>query len=440
MSSKSVHPSTMTGIKRLAKQIKAAQGLSHSESLDCASVAAGYQNFRHAQTALSRLSPPAEATPIYRLFLTAYWRNRKAGTTGRETLTIALSAPWSDLLSRSEIKLARGMEDFVPEGPDHLSKRHIADSQSNAREAVCHAARTLQFVAATRLRPSRGYSRAYPKGDVDNRMPGQDHVCVWFDQGKRYLIADEPYERVVNLRRQERATWCQANGYTELKLSWPGMHNPFGGTRLYLISNTAKGVPLEPLSKILDQLPMPYSASDWKGESASRFPYFVSPGAIDEDSKVKISKKAAKVRSPDGKFATVQYIQTFVGPRRRPNGKMPIETHKEVGRLLKEVLVVCYHRKGAYNRVNSVRSDLDEWAMREYDRAALPDDEFFHLYYHEQGSSSRKITADQAQHCSASLRKVGETLIKHYPDSAPLRRIIKFLSGSAKAINAWALL
>jgi hypothetical protein len=438
MSSKSIHPSTMTGIKRLAKKIKATQGLSHSASLDNASVAAGYQNFRHAQKAPPGLTPPAAVTPAYRLFLTAYWRNREAGTTGRETLTITLAAPWADLLTRAEIKSARGIENFIPEGPDHLSKRSIVDSQSNAREAVCHAARTLQFVAATRLRPSSGYNRAYPKGNVDNHVPGQDHACVWFDQGKRYLIADEPYEAAANHRRQERATWCRVNGYTELQSSWPGMHNPFGGTRLYLISNTTKGVPLEPLTKALGQLPMPYSASDWKGESAPRFPYFVSPGAIEEDSKARVSQKAAKARLPDGKPATLKYTQTLVGPRRRPNGRMPIETHKEVGRLLKGVLVVIYYRKGAYNRVNAVRSDLDEWTMREYDRSALPDNEFFDLYYHEQGNSPRKVTAGQAQDCIANLRQVEEMLTKHYPDSAPLRRLIKLLRGGTKAIEAWA--
>jgi len=32
----------------------------------------------------------------------------------------------------------------------------------------------------------------------------------------------------------------------------------------------------------------------------------------------------------------------------------------EVGRLLKSVLVTTYHRKGVYNRVNAIRSELDE--------------------------------------------------------------------------------
>jgi len=45
---------------------------------------------------------------------------------------------------------------------------------------------------------------------------------------------------------------------------------------------------------------------------------------------------------------TLGYIRTLVGPQRRPNGKMPISVHKEVGRLLKEIYAATYYRKGVY--------------------------------------------------------------------------------------------
>ncbi len=433
MTNKSVSPSTMTGIKRLANQIKSAHGLSHGEALKQASIAAGYANFRHAQNSLPD-NPPAR--PNHQIYLTAYWRDTTAETSGRETLIISLRSPWTDLLSRSELGSARGLENFRPEGPDHLCRRNVARSQDTARESVCHAARTLQFVEATRLRPSSGYSRAYPKRNGNNNVPGQDHVCVWFDDEKRYLIADEPYENSVELKRELRSTWCKTHGYSERKPNWPGMHYPFGGTRLYLLSDNVKGVPLEPVLKALERLPAPHSSSDWIGESASRLPYFVSPGSVEKNNIPPPPRSKPKTGTAKKKPETLEYIQTFAGARRRPNGIMPIPVHREVGRLLKEVLVATHNRKSVYNRVDSVRSDLDEWTMREYDRSALPDEEFFDLYYHESGDSPRKITAELAEHCIANLQNAKQLMLKHYPDSAPLRRLLKFLDKGDEGLRA----
>lgn len=289
MTSKSIRPSTMAGLKRLAKQIKIAERSSHHAALDQAARAAGFENFRHAQRTLPDQDKP-RIVATYTLYLTAYWHDRQAGTSGRETLAISLGAPWSELLTREQFYSARGLGGFQTEGPDHLSRRHVARSQESAREAVCHAARTLQFVDATRLRPSRGSTRAYPSNKASNPMPGQDHAGVWYDSEKRYLIADEPYEKSVEHQRAERDAWCRRHGYEEMKCSWLGMHNPFGGTRLYLLSSAAKGVRLQPVIEALNRLPEPYSAADWKGESAPRYPYFVSPGTSEAEAARKVRK------------------------------------------------------------------------------------------------------------------------------------------------------
>lgn len=426
----------MTGIKRLAKQIKASDGLSHHESLNRASKVAGFTNFRHAQKHLPDLarSPVKAGHDVY---LTTYWRDNKTNGTGRETLVISLESPWTELLSPAELRSARGLGTFISEGPDHLCQRGVARSQEVARESVCHAARTLQFVAATRLRPSSGYCRAYPKGNADNKVPGQDHACVWFDDKKRYLIADEPYEQSVELKRAARNAWRQLHGYNEEISAWPGMHSPFGGTRLYLLSDNVKGVPLGPVIKALERLPTPYSSSDWKGESAPRFPYFVSPGSVGKNTNPVVRRVKTGIHTSTKKPATAGYVQTFVGPRRRPNGQMPISAHREVGRLLKEVLVASYYRKRVYNRVNAVRSDLDEWTMREYDRSALSDEEFGDLYYHESGVSPRRITEGLAAQCIANLQKARELMQKHYPECAPLRRLLGFLDDGEKALRTW---
>lgn len=60
--SKIVNPSTMEGIKRLAKSLKREKNISHTEALDQAAQAAGFQDFRHAQTTLSQADSATRRT------------------------------------------------------------------------------------------------------------------------------------------------------------------------------------------------------------------------------------------------------------------------------------------------------------------------------------------------------------------------------------------
>jgi len=53
MSKKQIHPSTLDGIKRLAKSIKHEHNASHFTALDEAARCGGFQNFRHANNRLS---------------------------------------------------------------------------------------------------------------------------------------------------------------------------------------------------------------------------------------------------------------------------------------------------------------------------------------------------------------------------------------------------
>lgn len=438
MSSKSIRPSTMTGIKRLARQIKSKEGLSHNAALAKASAAAGYENLRHAQHKLPS-QQPAVPVPRHPLFLTAYWRDLDTGKRGRETLTITLNARWQELLTPNQLKSARGVWNFRPEGPDHLCKRSWTRSQNGAREAVCHAARTFQFVDATRLRPSSGYCRAYPNGNADNHVPGQDHVCVWFDDEKRYLIADEPYEMAEAHKREARIAWFSVHGYQQIKPTWPGMHNPYGGTSLYLIADAAEGVPLEPLVRSLNRLPAPPSATDWKGESAPVLPYFVSPGSISEVRKPEKKDRVSSTHRRCSTRSSLPYTRPLSGRKDlRPNGQMPIPLHAQIGGLLKSVLVATLHRKGVYNRVDAVRCDLDEWVQREYDSVELPNEQFFDLYYRETGATftRRLLEAERSRHVLA-LAEVKTVLTKYYPDCTPLRAMLKRLDGAIASLNNW---
>ncbi len=437
MSSEAIRPSTMDGIKRLAKSLKTERGIQHLRALDDAAQAAGFQNFRHASNVLRAAPKPKRPSSEHRIFLTAYWKNREDGTSGRETLTIGLSAQWGDLITPLQLQNHRALVHFRSEGPDHLARESLLRTQSEARRAVCAAARALHFMDATKLRPSKSHSRAFPGGRSSNAVPGRDHYSIWYDrETKRYLFADEPYEKAVDNKVQEREAWAKQHGFAIVKPKWAGMYAPDVGSRLYLIADEAKGIPLEPVATALNKLPAPIVEDTWDGESASMTPFFVSPDAVAKAAAEKDKPKAP--RKSNSQRNSVGYVQTFVGPQRRPKGRMPIEAHAKVGQLLKSVLVATYHRKGVYNRVNAIRSELDEWTQREYSHAELPSEQFFELYYHESGSTfSRTLTEAERERHVVSLVQAKNLLGEHYPDSPPLRTLLKKVDAAVKSLESW---
>jgi hypothetical protein len=438
MSSEAIRPSTLDGIKRLAKSLKVERGIQHVRALDDAAQAAGFQNFRHASNVLQAAAPKAERPrPGYCTFLTAYWKDREGGGSGRETLTIWLSAPWAELITPSQLQNHRALVNFRADGPDHLAREHLLRTQSEARSTVCAAARALHFMDATKLRPSKSHSRAFPGGRSSNAIPGRDHYSIWYDrETKRYLFADEPYEKAVESRGQEREDWAHRHGFAIVKPDWTGMYAPDVGSRLYLVADETKGIPLQPIAAALDKLPTPIVESTWEGESAPTLPYFVSPGTI-----AKAAAEKDKQKTPpksNGQRNSVGYVQTFVGPQRRPKERMPIEAHAEVGRLLKSVLVATYHRKGVHNRVNAVRSELDEWVQREYSHAELSNEQFFELYYHESGSTfSRSLPEVERERHAHSLTEARKLLDQHYPDCPQLRSLLKKMDAAVKSLRDW---
>lgn len=437
MSSEAIRPSTLDGIKRLAKSLKTERGIQHARALDDAAQAAGFQNFRHASKVLRVIPKPEQSRPGHRLFLTSYWKDRESGASGRETLIIWLSVPWGDLIMPSQFQNHRALVRFRAEGPDHLASEYLQPAQSGARRAVCAVARVLQFMEATKLRPSKSHSRAFPGGRSSNAVPGRDHYSIWYDrETKRYLFVDEPYEEAIERRTQEREAWAKQHGFAIVKPGWAGMYAPDVGSRLYLIADETKGVPLQPVAAALEKLSSPIVEDTWEGVSAPMTPFFVSPGTNEKARAARNKPKAPQKSS--GQRNSVGYVQTFVGPRRRPKGRMPINVHAEVGRLLKSVLLATYYRKGVYNRINAVRSELDEWAQQEYNHAELPNEQFFELYYRESGSTfSRSLTESERLRHAKSLAKARELLVEHYPDCSPLRSLLKKVDAAAKSLQSW---
>lgn len=436
MSTGPIRPSTLDGIKRYAKTLKADQGLQHAEALDAAAVAGGFNNYTHARR---QLGDGAKPPPGFLAYITVSWRVRETKEKGQETLAVSLATPLDQLVKPPYLKSARHFGAFRFGAPDHLTHDLLASSQSDARRRVCAAARTLAFMEATGLRPSAGRSRAYPRGSISNAVPGKDHYSEWFDPAaKAYVFVDEPYSRAAEHVSQERLAWARKHGWEMVRTRWAGMYNPDGGCELYLAADKAKGYSLAPILAILDALPPPMIEANWNGESTPAFPPFISPASLTRAAAPKADPKPRTKRSAN---ATTGY-RTLLSrsERRRPSKRMPIEAHAEVGRLLKSVIAKSYARQGVYNRLNAVRSDLDDWVQCEYNREELPSEVFFDLYYHEdQDAVGTRLSgpALKDRHI-ANLERAKQVLAQHYPDCEPRRALFKSTDAAIKSLQAWA--
>lgn len=112
-----VHPSTIEGIKRLARSIKREQNLISARALDAAAQQAGFSNYRHAKRQLNEAHSGRES-PTFRMWITAYWRDVD-GSTGRETLNVAAHLAWGKELQPREVQAIRGLQKFRLDAPDH---------------------------------------------------------------------------------------------------------------------------------------------------------------------------------------------------------------------------------------------------------------------------------------------------------------------------------
>lgn len=123
---------------------------------------------------------------------------------------------------------------------------------------------------------------------------------------------------------------------------------------------------------------------------------------------------------------------------KRPNAKMPIEAHLQMGELLKEVGNATDAYKRAKNALGYVRTTLDDWAQREYSRKELSDDVFFDMYYGNSDAPVEYSPSSERKQQLVSLCQTAKTILtKYYPDCSPLRTLNKKLDLTIKWISRW---
>ncbi len=245
-------PTTITGVKRLASQLKKSKGIKHSDALELASKAAHCESFRHAQRTL-----PIGGNPNNKLYilLTRYWYDKDSRPSlGRETLRVQLSIPISELCAKNTLKYARGFGDLRMVADDHFVCDSVDHSQDYARDRLCTAERSLRFMEHTGLIPNRD-QRKYPKLLDRDDLPNTDHPTSWIDQENgQFVLVDEPYGNVPDA--DARSAWASRNGWRVEKSSWPGMYYPYQ-CDLYVCADITSGYDIEALIAKIDAMPAP---------------------------------------------------------------------------------------------------------------------------------------------------------------------------------------
>ncbi|PLX41630.1 MAG: hypothetical protein C0605_05430 [Hyphomicrobiales bacterium] len=414
-----IKPTTLTGVKRLAKQLKKTKSITHSEALELASKSANCVSFHHAQRTLPVRSA-SHSSPY--VLLTIYWSDRKRGhRCGRETLRVELTKPILELCDKSGLKYVRGFGNLRIVANDHFICDDIAPSQDYARDRLCTAERSLRFMEHTGLRPYRNRT-TYPKTLIEDKLPDSDHATSWIDQGNgQFILIDEPYGGVPDA--SARAAWAVRTGWRIEKSGWPGMYSPYD-CDLYVGADGRSSYDLDALMGKIESMPAPTVSDHWTGESAPSWETFLSPMV-----KTRQDERRARCKGmiyPSASKSTVPYNYNPGCSQRRPNGELGIEGHMEAGRIIKAAMRSKTLRYAAYSRLNSLRSVLEDWLALEIRRGELDSPEFYDVYYRWTDEDQSLLEGLRFNDdVIAALRDLEQKLKRAYPDCAPLRKQLR---------------
>lgn len=411
MSRRSTPPSTVAGIKRLGIEIKREHEISHSLALDLAAKEAGFQNFRHAS---SVLSAPVVADTNHTAHLTAYWVKPRGEyfERGRLTLSVQLSKPLDQTVSRHQLMSARHLAGFRIEAQDHLElKLDIPREEEGARETLEAAARTLRFLAATGLRPATTQRERWPLLSRFETLPGADHYSLWIDRNGDWIYMDEPYNKP---ELAERASWSERNGMTMVRPAWEGLYSPQLTVPFFFCDNETVATSVaDAIARLTNGTPGTWEVGSYDSE-------FVSPAraALDRP------RRRRPMPAVPGliRNGALPYGNAVGGSRSlwRPAKPMGVSSHREAAYLLKALLVYDLEYRQTM-AVGKVRSTLDNWISLEH-KAGLG--ESLDLYYG--GANGRPLLDGPSR--LAAVRRVREILSAGYQSCRPREFVLNSLS------------
>ncbi|NIZ01968.1 DUF5623 domain-containing protein [Thalassospira lucentensis] len=424
----SIRPSSINGIKRLAKDIKISRSIPHHKALDEAARAASFQNYRHALKQLQCVGR------LHTLYLTVYWSDRDQRKIGRETISVEIDSPFSNICSRSEVRDVRGLHSVRLVAEDHLVFDLLASSQKSARGMLLKSVRTIIFMQATGLRPLRKPHTTYPQKTQENRPPSQDHPTHWFDPSSgQAVLVYEPYEGSVFPEEDE--SWRNLHNWHLRRSTWTGMYFP-GRCPLFVATDASKNFDIDSLMDRIDALSSGNKNNDWTdwtGISVPDHETFFSPLTKSSQDRRRAKAKGTIYRMPSSK--TIPYGLE----ERRPNSVMPLQYHKELGVLFKAVLASRhpYIPFAASRRLDIVRSALEDWMCAEhrFSRAANDINPIDVYYSNIHEALPRESCLHLPSNNIEALVLAIEMVQLSYNDCAPRREITHKIEGAIRAIK-----
>lgn len=286
---------------------------------------------------------------------------------------------------------------------------------------------------ATGLKPAKKSDLLYPDGDRKNALPRCDHVSGWTDPSTgQCVVVDEPYmDAEVD---EERRAWAQQHGWHLEAATWPGMYLPYSSS-MFVATEASGGYAFEALMNTINRIPKPVTEEEWSGVSEKSHDVFVSPSASTPQDIRRAKAKETIFRMSSR--TTVPISWRSERNRRKPKGVMPFEIHQELGRAIKSIIRADILDGTIGYGMNSVRSELEDWLFVEHDERKFNGMSFIDIYY------SGALDDDDVFLKAASsgdgmmriLEMVRDQLKRHYPECAPLNRMLRKVEASIARLH-----
>jgi hypothetical protein len=429
MSPRPTLPSTLPGLKRLAKHRKREHGLTHQQALDRVARELGYENYIHAQRQLPAAAPRSGTRRS--TYLTAYWRSPEHGQEGRETLRIELNRSLPDLITPYRLQFARGLGGFKIDALDHLEARLDWETPDQARTEVCRAARYLMLMDATGLEPAT--SRQHDRGLNLSKCPGFDHPTRWVDQTSgEYIASIEPYRDGAAYLRALEAYFAE-NQRRVVCVPAPSPYLP-GSSTLYLIGQSPDV--LERLA--LDAMGMRAAPTpeQWTGESAPYYPNYVSPARVAAGRRKRSRPPVpvpGEIRNGATPCTTEPMSQYALW---RPAASLALITHRKIGHLISTVMCSGYLTRAGATRLGQACGELEQWLYHEHGAIEINGEYPYSPYGAAENSAGphRTQTRLRRQDVAKTMEQV-RTLLLDYPDCPPRRRMRKAMATATKNLR-----
>lgn len=352
MSIDDLKPTTLAGIKTLAKDLKRLKKIKHDPALNLAAQRAGFSTFSHALSVLGKKTQAAfEAVAGH---VSVYWDDEHAQECGRVTITFPLPKLISQLVTQKRNEITdHYLLAYKLEAPDHLERRFDASTRLSAIELGYSAAYALQFMNRTGL-TSANLDLPEGVGDAFRSMEGGDHISGWSSQScaENWVVLEEPCSY------KGRTAWAMQNNFASKECFQHGLHRG-GGLFTTVFSSSDRLAALAAYS--LDAIHKDKKSIDV--DSGAYSSAFVSPYR-------KVSQKKRKSRVmpiPEGtlKEGSVAYGSTpGTASDWRPNFQLPIEDHLKIGPILAALLPPF--DSDDKDPLHSVKFDLCNWFFKEY--------------------------------------------------------------------------